>query len=258
MGFGDALMASGLARGAAARGKRIAFGDGARIIWSAWEREILRLNPNVAPPGAEGAPDLEWIAHYKGHRLYNRPTPERWIWNYDFRPVPGEVFFDDQELSFGRACGGGYVVIEPDVPLKDVADNKRWHKARFVEVAARLLATGREVVQFSRDGSGSPLVPGVRIIVTPTFRHALAALSRAALYIGPEGGLHHGAAAMGVPAVVLFGGFIPPEVTGYAGHTNLFTGGTACGARRPCAHCREAMDAITPQMVVDAAERILA
>jgi hypothetical protein len=32
MGYGDELMATGMARGAAARGKRVAFGDGQRII----------------------------------------------------------------------------------------------------------------------------------------------------------------------------------------------------------------------------------
>lgn len=252
MGFGDALMASGMAKGTAARGKRIAFGDGRRIIWGQWEHEVLKGNPNVAPPGSEGTYDLEWIAHYKGHRLYNRATPERWIWNMEFRPITGEMFFDAEERAFAGTCGAGYVVIEPNVPVKDVADNKRWPRERFQAVSDRLKAAGHEVVQF-----GAEALPGVRAIHTPTFRHALSALSRAALYIGPEGGLHHGSAAVGIPAVVLFGGFIPPEVTGYPTHANLFTGGVACGSRRPCAHCRAALDAITVDMVAVAAERML-
>jgi hypothetical protein len=44
-----------------------------------------------------------------------------------------------------------------------------------------------------------------------------------------EGGMHHAAAAVGVPAVVLFGGFIPPEIMGYKGQISLTGGATACG-----------------------------
>jgi hypothetical protein len=41
--------------------------------------------------------------------------------------------------------------------------------------------------------------------------------------------------------VVLFGGFIPPAVTGYNTHTNLTGGAVACGSFLPCDHCRAAM-----------------
>jgi ADP-heptose:LPS heptosyltransferase len=83
-------------------------------------------------------------------------------------------------------------------------------------------------------------------------------LARAKLYIGAEGGLHHAAAALGVPAVVLFGGFIPPLVTGYETHINL-TGGAqeACGSLKPCDHCRKAMDAISVEEVAAAARTII-
>jgi hypothetical protein len=76
-------------------------------------------------------------------------------------------------------------------------------------------------------------------------------MSRAALYIGGEGGLHHGAAAVGVGGVVLFGGFIPPEVTGYATHANLTGGAEACGSLDPCRHCAAAMQAIGVDEVLE-------
>ena len=93
---------------------------------------------------------------------------------------------------------------------------------------------------------------------TPSFRHAVVALSRARLAILPEGGLHHGAAAVGVKAVVLFGGFIPPSVTGYDMHVNLTGGAEACGSLKTCEHCRAAMDAIKVDDVLKAADGILA
>src|SRR4030095_3529410 len=93
MGYGDDIMATGMARGAAARGKRIAFGDGQRIIWGPHSAEIFQGNPNIAPPGVERRPDIEWIHYYRGCRIYSYATADRWVWNYDFRPKPGQLFF---------------------------------------------------------------------------------------------------------------------------------------------------------------------
>lgn len=259
MGFGDEIMATGMARGAKDRGKRIAFGDGKQIIFSPWSAQIFRHNPNIARPGDEGDPDLEWIAHYKGRRLYNSvaPSGNRWIWNTDFRPTAGEMFFSDEERRFAEPIPAGFVVIEPNVPLhKTVAPNKDWGASRYGAVAGELASQGHRVIQFGHETAYVRCASATQIS-TPTFRHALALLSRAALYIGPEGGLHHGAAAVGIPAVVLFGGFIPPSVTGYPTHTNLTGGAVACGKFNRCAHCRAAMDAISVEKVLHAANRYL-
>ncbi|RWO23359.1 glycosyltransferase family 9 protein [Mesorhizobium sp.] len=254
MGRGDNIMATGLARGAAARGKRIAFGDGRRITWDQHSKEIFRGNPNIAPPGSEADPDLEWIDYRTGHRIYNKldRARRRWIWNMDFRPVPGELFFDEHELAWAAGVGAGFVLMEPNVEaFKTWASNKRWPADRYDAVAARLAADGAEIVQFAH---GDHRIGCARQVRAPSFRHAMAALARASLYVGPEGGMHHGAAAVGVPGVVLFGGFIPPEVTGYAGHFNLTGGAKACGSLRPCAHCRAAMQAIRVEDVTAAAQ----
>jgi hypothetical protein len=253
MGHGDQLMATGMARGAAARGKRIAFGDGQRIIWDHHSELIFRGNPNVAPLGSEGAPDLEWIPFYRGNRLYNRQVGDRWEWNYDFHATPGEVALDEQELAFARHFNGR-VIVEPNVPeFKTVAPNKQWPVPRYREIAMRLMSEGSKVAQFCYPGM-QVTIAGATQIKTPTLRHAIAVLARSALYIGPEGGLHHAAAAAGIPAVVLFGGFIPPSVTGYATHTNLTGGAEACGSLQTCDHCRLAMNNISVADVMDAAK----
>lgn len=259
MGLGDNLMATGLARGAKVRGKRIAFGDGNKIIWDQHSEQIFRSNPNIAPPGSEGASDLEWIPFYKGNRIYNKHdnVRERWIWNYDFKASPGEIFFHDKELEFAeRNAPKEFVLIEPHVPAyKGCAPNKTWPLMRYQNVVQLLKAKGINIQQFNHSGG---ILAGARSIQAPTFRHALAVLRKASLYIGPEGGLHHGAAAVGVPAVVLFGGFIPPQVTGYDSHVNL-TGSSkkACGFLTACGHCKEAMESIKSKSVYSAAKDIL-
>lgn len=253
MGLGDNLMATGMARGAAKRGKAIAFGDGKKVIWDTNSAQIFDRNPNIAPRDGRARSNLEWIPFYKGNRLYNTSGGDRWIWNYEFRPVPGEMFFSDRERKFAEGYAPGFVLIEPNVPRwKSVAPNKQWPVWRFNEVAKWLIARGHEVAQFNY-GIGHVIV-GAKQIVTPDFRKALAILRRASLFIGPEGGLHHGAAAVGIPAVVIFGGFIPPQVTGYDTHTNLTGGAEACGSFHSCKHCQHALEKISVEEVCEAAQ----
>jgi len=253
MGLGDQLIGSGLARGAAARRKRVAFGDGTRILWDTNSAAIYAGNPNIAPPNGTNintSYDLEWIPFYKGNRLYNRGAPGRWEWNYEFRCIPGEVFLTEKERRFANVAGAEpYVVMEPNPSGKSPVANKQWPFARYELVARTLRAEGLEVVQLHYPGA-RPL-KAARTIPCPSFRHALAVLEGACLYVGGEGGMHHGAAAVGVGGVVLFGGFVPPQVTGYAVHANLTGGAEACGSLAPCEHCREAMDRIEVEEVVE-------
>lgn len=257
MGLGDNIMATGMAKGAKARGKRIAFGDGSSIIWDQHSEQIFRGNPNIAPPGSEGADDLEWVHYYKGRRIYNKHDyiKERWVWNYNFRPAPGEIYFHHQELSFAKKVGTGFVLIEPHVPMyKGSAPNKTWPLDRYINIVHLLKRRGHRVLQFRHSGGA---LPGVGTVQAPSFRHALAVLSKAALYLGPEGGMHHGAAAVGIPGVVLFGGFIPPSVTGYDTHINITGGAEACGSLTRCQHCIDAMDNIKTKHVWDAVKGII-
>lgn len=254
MGYGDEIIGSGLAKGAHARGKRIAFGDGRKINWSIWAPTIYKNNPNIAVPGSEGAKDIEWIAHYKGARKYNKLVNGKWVWNYDFKVLPGEFFFSEHEKLLAEKFPSGAIVIEPNVPWqKKVAPNKDWGDGKYEELARRLIVSGHRILQFKHNNSRR-LIDGADIIELADLRQAAAMLGRAALYIGPEGGMHHSAAAVGTKAVVIFGGFIPPQVTGYDDHINL-TGDskTACGHIHTCQHCSSAMASISIDEVKEAA-----
>lgn len=248
MGYGDELMATGMARGLAARGKQAAFGDGRRIIFSPQSREIFWGNPNIAYPGQEREPGLVWIPHYRGRRLYARQVDGHWLWNESFRAVPGEIHLTPTEIQYAENFDRGFVVIEPNV--KATAYNKQWPVVRYQEVANKIRRTHR-VVQFP----GPHVLRGVEVIQTGTFRQAMAVLANAALFVGPEGGLHHAAAAVHVRAVVIFGGFIHPRTTGYSSHANIFKGERACGTiGRRCPHCADAMRRISIQEVMRSVE----
>lgn len=250
MGIGDDIIATSLARGAKDRGELIAFGDCRRILWGPYSEMIFRHNQNIARPGQEKDLRVRWIKYYKGNRIYNASSGKSWIWNYKFKVKPGELFFEDIELI---PLDNRLIIIEPNVPKKRCAPNKQWPLNRWKYVAEKLMSKGWKVCQFEY-GAGNIIVPGIR---TPTFRHAAAVLKSARLAILPEGGLHHAAAAVGKPAIVLFGGFTPPEVLGYDGHVNFTGGARACGSFDRCQHCVDAMDAIHEDMVLRAAERLL-
>lgn len=245
MGAGDDVIATGLA-GAAQSKKKVAFGDGLRILWGPFSEEIFRHNPKIARPGERG--DLHWINYYKGHRIYNKAGAGRWIWNYEFAVTPGELYFHPGEML--RSPHENFILIEPNLPWhKPITINKDWGEAKFQALADRLLRDGEDVVQFSH---GKRRLKGVRVIETSTFRHALITMRGARIAVLPEGGLHHGAAALGIPAIVLFGGCVPPRVLGYDDHINLTGGaGEACGSVYRCDHCQRAMAQISVDEVYE-------
>lgn len=77
------------------------------------------------------------------------------------------------------------------------------------------------------------------------------------MLVTTEGGLHHAAAIFGIPAVVIYGGYISPRQTGYDGQVALFEGGEPCGWRKPCPHCAAAMGKIEPERVFEHAMKFL-
>lgn len=260
MGFGDNIIATGLAKGAEQRRKRVAFGDGQNIIWDQHSELIFRDNPNIAPPGSECDDGLEWVLFYRGHRGYNTHdrAANRWRWNEKWRCEPGEIYFRPTEQDAGRRYGRGFVLIEPHVEYwKASAKNKDWGFHRYQELAHALCADGHRVVQFNRPGA--LMLGGAESFKTRDFRDAAAILANALLYIGPEGGLHHAAAAVRTRAVVIFGSWIPPQVTGYDMHTNITAPGDhlGCGALQTCGQCLAALKRLRVGTVHAAAKAIL-
>jgi hypothetical protein len=145
-----------------------------------------------------------------------------------------------------------FVVIEPG--LKPASNpNKQWGKwwsfTRY-----------RKDILFVQLGpQGTEILDGVLHIETPDFRFACAVLALAQAAVLPEGGLHHAAAALGVPAVVIFGGHTHPETTGYPEHGNIFSSpdGQACGYWEPCDHCVGAMASISVRTVSNAMDKLI-
>lgn len=258
MAYGDAIMATSLARGLHAQGKLAAFYEKkGKIRWTEYCEQIFTNNPNIARPGMEKKSNLVWFQHYKKKIAYAKFDGNRWVWDYTFKAQAGEFFFASTE-RLPASIKEPFIVIEPNVAWNRlVSVNKDWGNGNYEKLAKALIDGGRIIVQFIHNNSRRR-INGAHQVVTKTFHEAAAIMSRASLVIAPEGANHHAAAALNIPAVILWGGYSPPQIMGYDGQIKL-TGNAseACGTTGVCSHCRDAMKAISVDEVYEAAIREL-
>jgi ADP-heptose:LPS heptosyltransferase len=247
MGYGDELMVAGRARvmqQTDPRKVRVTYQGVPK--WSKWA-SVWENNPRIARPGEAGdfqnLPAMD-MANNRPYHTFK--TAQRWGYNLDFRPDVGELYFSDAELAFG-AQHAGRIILEPNIK-PGASPNKQWGWARWNTLAWLMQHAGLRPTQLGPPVTA--LLQGAEQVATQSFRMAAAVVSRARVAVLPDGGTHHGAAACGVRAVVIFGGFTPVELTGYPMHRNLGASlAEACGMRVPCPHCEKAMAAISPEQV---------
>lgn len=241
MGIGDELMVTGMAREAQAtdpRRVRVLYEKGKHRWCPLWDN-----NPRIARPEHDGdfqvlRPRLDYLRPYCAEK-----TPTRWTWK-EYTPPVGEIYFHRFELAFGDVNKDA-VVLGCDLK-RGAAPGKGWPSDHWGRLALALKREGFRPITIGEPIDSRPFADHV----VTTIREAAAVISRARLVITQEGALHHIAAAVGAPAVVIFGGYISPRVTGYAGQVSFFRGdGLGCGARTVCQHCIDAMAAISPDEV---------
>jgi len=231
------------------KGNKIAIGTvDRRWYWS----PIFDNNPIIATPTEiRGRTKVDWIVNASGCRPYinydvmEKPikTAPRFYYN-EIGPLdPGEIYFTNDEKP--QILTGRYIVIEPNIKENSVSPNKQWGIDKFQSVVNAL-----PHVRFVQPKYGMPILDSVEPIETKSFRDACRLIRDSIGYLGNEGGLHHAAAAVCTPAIVIFGGYHSPKVTGYAEHINLSIG-DPCGIRAPCEHCKEVMESITVEMVCE-------
>lgn len=252
MGMGDEIMAAGRAEALfEASGAPVAIVDREGRVR---EHFIWQGNPAI------DAASPQRIADGPHCRAYVRWKNGRAVFRHDHRPRAGRIYLTPREREFADRADlpATFAVIEPHV-MPPSSPNKRWPFERWAAVAEEL-APHIACLQLGPD-DGREALPRVRRLVTPHARLAAAVIERAALAMTSEGGTHHLAAALGRPAVVIFGAFTPPLVTGYPWHANLAveTAEGYCGTyQRRCEHCVAAMRTITAERVAGAARGMLA
>lgn len=210
-------------------------------MWS----EAFENNPRILKNPAPKQKCVVIRGHGAGHRPYhNGYDGERFYWNYDWKAIPGELWLSKQEKATGVP---GAVLIEPHTKNTPLSKNKAWEWDRWQRLVDSLPLPWVQL--------GAPDMPslnGVKRIKTKSYREALGFVNQCSLLVATDGALHHTAAALGKPAVVLWGGLAPPSILGYPAHRNLCHATYWCGLNAPCEHCKEAMSKISVDEVVEA------
>jgi hypothetical protein len=255
MGMGDEIMVSGEVKRLAGKSRVVfritdprRYGKSSFHRWHpAWEN-----NPRIAKPGWRFDRELTNCGGYRPYIEAKHSMQWRWC---EYGPTPGELFFNEYESAFSH-LGKGRVIVQSNIKAA-ASPNKMWPAANWAE----LIAENPDMPWLQVGEPSDEKIRGAAFLATPTFRAAAAVLSGARAAVLLEGGLHHAAAAVGLPAVVIFGGYIGPKVTGYATHRNLFPENNSfplgCGYRMYCPHCYKAMREITPTDVMQSLNELL-
>lgn len=264
MGWGDEVLVTGEARklheGDPKRRKVKIYGRGNMPRWSpVWEGNPIILKPHQSERHlrlVNGPGHRPYIDYDRMMAEFQKFYPGRPFTTKKKHPDLPYRFTDHRctrgELHFVERGKPEYVVIEPH--NKTLNPNRNWGWARWQQVVDTL----PDVPWMQINPNGAKILRGVRHIPAPSFMDACRRLAGAMLYVGPEGGLYHAAAAMGVRSVAIFGGFVSPDNQGYDDCVNIYIReGSPCGQRVPCRHCQKALMQIEPRVVIKSIRKML-
>lgn len=221
---------------------RVVFGDGQNRYWS----EVFENNPRIAKE-LRWREEYAWIRNYPGHRPYIKEIlKDRFVFNENFKARPGELFVKD-------VVKNDLVIIEPNVKKElKLGPNKDWGIDNWKQLVSELDKRG---VEWKQMGLELPINRD-KWLRTKSFMDAARILAGAKLLITTDGALHHAAAALGVPAIVLWGGVAHPRTLGYDNHINIHHGDEPCGTHsKECEHCKKAMQKISVDEVIEAFDK---
>jgi len=243
MGIGDWILATAEARYFNEQTKKKVVFAHSKTNVPQWS-EAFNNNPRIVKHPERGK-DYCIIRNHGGKRPYHLGYDgERFTWNYKFKAEPGELYLTMEQKKVGQI---GAVIIEPNTKDAALSRNKAWPFDRWQELVYSV-----DVPWVQLGNAQAKSLQGVRRVITKTFSDTLGWLYNCSLLVTTDGALHHAAAALGKPAVVLWGGLAPPQVLGYDIHTNICHATSWCGLNKPCPHCREEMEKITVEEVCEA------
>ena len=135
-------------------------------------------------------------------------------------PFPPQIFLIRRELDAARQrFGGSYIAVCPSSKTRFAANRKEWGINNFQKLID-LFGKHRFVqVGLAED----PLLTGVVDARGLPVRQSAAVIANADLFVGLEGGLMHLAKAVGTKSVIIYGGYVRPEISCYHDNLNIYS-----------------------------------
>ena len=276
MGYGDALMLSGLVRNAYEKNPDVQITSKGSERFNSF-KQIFFLNPYIT-----FSRNLELNKKILNIEKFGVGIIDlkkrKFFWKRDFPLIPGNIFFQKKELLLASKIileikqrwlklknkdPKKIIFINPDskknfliknnqqdINKSEHNINKEWPED-YWKIILKELSKDNLIIQTYSDENNT--VYEKFYSIKCNFRTACSILNLSDIYLGAEGGLAHAAAALNKNAIVIFGSWISPEITGYSDHINLYKNSEneACGNLNPCEHCLSSMKKITPQDVMD-------
>ena len=280
MGYGDDLLVTSLA----AKIKR-QFPERQIVIGiaeknHAFHSPVYDNNPNIAD--CRDLDDSKPIHLIDFHELnrpyidYKKSISNNYVWK-NYKPVPGEVFFSDQEKIDAKK------IISEAKEFWNKNHNKKFRNMIFIETSSTKINDAQFSFKHQNKDWGihnwTTLINKLKndyLIIQSThtqtknidgiftpqemdFRLACALIEEVDFYVGPEGGFGHVAAALNKKAVLYFGGWISPDAIGYDFHENVYYKDkqSPCGVKlKACKHCSQAREKISVDLFLKHIYRI--
>tara|TARA_B100001287_G_scaffold274661_1_gene280425 strand:- start:1296 stop:2150 length:855 start_codon:yes stop_codon:yes gene_type:complete len=237
---------------------------------------IYDNNPNISDcRNLDLKKPIHIIDYHPGNRPYidyKKSTNTHYIWNKKFKPTPGEIYFSKKEEIKAEA-----VINEAKIFWNKI-NKKQFKKIIFLETSSTKIDDKQFNIKHLNKDWGydnwknlidiikndyliihsihekTRSINGVFAPKNIDFRLACSIINKSDIYVGPEGGFGHVAAALNKKAVLYFGGWISPKVIGYDFHENLYFENekSPCGQyKNICNHCIEARKKITAEIFKD-------
>ncbi len=237
-GFGDTLLV-----GAVAREIKRKYGP-VRITVNRVKEELLRNNPHVDKT-SERYNGIDLNYHYGKINVGNHF--EKNIIEVMSRKVgvlnakhAVDIFLTEEELAFAQEKIISLkkpVVSIHTTPGSFAMDRKLWPVKYWNKLVSLLVDQECTVLQLGSAGE-EHIAGSINMIGTQNIRRSIALIKFVDLHIGIVSSLMHGAAAVGTPAVILFGGFERFSAHGYKNVHPL-------ESTIPCSPCIEANKKMT-------------
>ena len=283
MGLGDDLMITEFVEKEKKKhpNKQIVIGNlKEKIIYDSL---IYKNNPNITPINKVNRDKpIHFINYHNRNRPYidyHNSNNNNWKWNMKFSPAPGKLYLEENEKTtatkilneakdyWNKKNSSNFKSIiffeSTSTKIEDSfyfnkMKNKDWGEHNWKELIYKLK---KDYLIIQSKHEKSKKYEGVYYSsIDFDFRTACAIMNKCELFLGPEGGFGHAAAALEKKAVVYFGGWIHPKVTGYDSHENIYFDHSMspCGTvGYICSHCDEARKTITVDNILNKVISIL-
>jgi hypothetical protein len=260
VGYGDQLMAAGQAEllyaaDPAAGPVSIVSCTGVHRWSPLWDHNpaISReLRPERTLRCGDGClPYLDYINKPHGRLLFSS--------TYRAADARGHIYLTAMEKHDAIAHTAAlppFVLLEP-FPQDRYNVNRQWPLRKWQALIT--LLHGRRIPIYGFEHRFAAEIDYLPRITSENFRMACALMQRAVVTVMLEGGLAFGAAAVGAPAIVLWGGCVSARTLAFPEHVNIVDDQpeTPCGTQfTPCAHCTRAWQNLSAEYVADVVESV--